>query len=64
MTAYRLDLCSCVALCGEHNVFHVSLLRDWLDNGVHVDVSPIEMDGEAEYKVSGIKEHRERNSEV
>ena len=53
-----------MALCGEHNIFHVSLLRDWLDNGVHADVLPIEMDGKAEYKVSGIKEHRECNSEV
>ena len=48
-TAYRLDLSSCVELHGVHNVFHVLLLRDWQDNGVHADVPPIEMDGEAEY---------------
>ena len=27
-TAYMLDLSSHAALCGVHNVFHVSLLRD------------------------------------
>ena len=43
-----------------HNVFHVLLLRDWHDNGVHTGVSPIEIDGEAEYEVSGIKGHRDR----
>ena len=58
-TAYRLDLSTCAALCGVHNVFHVLLLRDWHDNGVHADVPPIEIDGEAEYEVAGIKKHRE-----
>ena len=58
-TAYRLDLSSYAALCGVHNMFHVSLLCDWQDNGVHADVPPIEIDGEAEYEVSGIKGHRE-----
>ena len=50
---------SCAALRGVHNLFHVSLLCDWQDNGVHADVLPIEIDGEAEYEVSSIKEHRE-----
>ena len=63
-TAHRLYLSSCAALHGVHNVFHVLLLHDWHDNGVHTDVLPIEIDGEAEYKVSGIKGHRERNGEV
>ena len=58
-TAYKLDLSLHAALCGVHNVFHVLLLRDWHDNGVHTDVLPIEIDGEAEYKVSGIKGHSE-----
>ena len=59
-TAYRLDLSSRAALRGVHNVFHVSLLRNWLSNGVHADVPPIEIDGEAEYEVAAIKGHRER----
>ena len=63
-TAYRLDLSSYAALHGVHNVFHVLLFCDWHDNGVHTDVPPIEIDGEAEYKVSGIKGHREQNGEL
>ena len=47
-----------------HNVFHVSLLRDWHNNGVHADVPPIENDGEAEYKVGGVKGHRIHNGEI
>ena len=39
-TAYCLDLSSRAALRGVHNVFHVSLLCDWLSNGVHADVPP------------------------
>ena len=61
-TAYRLDLSSRAASCGMHNVYHVLLLHDWHDNGVHADVPPIEIDGEAEYEVSGIKGHREPNN--
>ena len=45
-------------------MFHVSLLRAWLTNGVHADVPSIETDGEAEYKVSDIKGHRERQGET
>ena len=60
-TAYRLDLSSHSALRGVHNVFHVLLLHNWHNNGVHADVPPIEIDGEAEYEVSGIKGHREQN---
>ena len=63
-TAYRLDLSSCAALCSMHNVFHVLLLRDWHSNGVHADMPPIEIDGEAEYEVSGIKGYREQNAEL
>ena len=55
-TAYRLDLSLCVALRSVHNVFHVLLLHDW-HNGVHADLSPIEIDEEAEYKVGEIKGH-------
>ena len=49
---------------GIHYVFHVSLLRGWLTNGVHADVPSIKIDGEAEYKVSEIKGHRERQGEM
>ena len=63
-TAYRLDLSLCAALRGVHNVFHVSLLCNWHNNGVHADVPPIEIDREAEYKVGEIKGHRIHNGEV
>ena len=59
-----LDLYSHAALRGVHNVFHVSLLRDWQDNGVHTDMPLIEIDGEAEYEVAAIKGHRVRNGEI
>ena len=52
------------ALCGVHNVFHVSLLHDWHNNGVHADMPPIEIDGKAEYKVGEIKGHCIHNGEV
>ena len=63
-TAYRLDLSLCAALCAVHNVFHVSLLCNWHNNGVHADVPLIEIDGEAEYKVWEIKRHCIHNGEV
>ena len=63
-TAYRLDLSSHAALCGVHNVFHVSLLCDWQNNGVHADVPPIEIEREAEYKVGESIGHRVCNGEV
>ena len=56
-TAYHLDLLSHAALRGVHNVFHVSLLCDWLGNGVHANVPPIEIDGKAEFEVASIKGH-------
>ena len=60
----HLDLSSCAALRGVHNVFHVSLLQDCLSNGVHADVPPIKIDGKAEYKIASIKEHHECNGEL
>ena len=63
-TAYHLDLSRSAALSGVHDVFHVSLLRGWLSNGVHADEPSIEIDGEAEYKVAEIKDHRERQGEI
>ena len=55
-TAYRLDLSRSAALSGVHDVFHVSLLRGWLSNGVHADEPSIEIDG--------IKGHREHQGEM
>ena len=49
---------------GVHNVFHVLLLRGWLTNSVHANVPSIEIDGGAEYKVSEIKGHCERQCEM
>ena len=63
-TAYKLYLSLHGALRGVHNVFHVSLLRDWQNNRVHADVPPIEIDGEAKYKVGEIKGHCICNGEV
>ena len=63
-TAYHLDLSRSAALSGVHDVFHVSLLRGWLTNGIHADVLPIEINGEAEYEVSKIKGHREHQGEM
>ena len=63
-TAYRLKLSLHAALCGVHNVFHVSLLCDWHSNGVHADVPSIKIDGEAEYKVEETKGYHVCNSKV
>ena len=49
---------------GVHNVFHVSLLRGWLANGVHAHVISIKINGEAEYKVSKIKGYHEHQGEM
>ena len=62
--AYRLDRSSCVVLHGVHNVFQVLLLCDWQDHGVHTDMPPIEIDGEAEYEILSIKRHRECNGKL
>ena len=40
-----------------HNVFHVSLLRDYSDNGVMAQVPPVELGGEHEYEVQAIVDH-------
>ena len=62
--AYHLDLSCSAVLRGVHDVFHVSLLRGWLTNGVHADVPSIKTDGNAEYKVSEIKGHCECQGEM
>ena len=61
---YCLDLLQRAILSGVHDVFHVLLLHGWLSNGVHADMPPIEIDGEAEYKVTEIKGHHERQGEM
>ena len=63
-TAYRLNLSRSAALSGVHDVFHVSLLRAWLTNGIHAYVPPIEIDGKAAYEVSKIKRHHEYQGEM
>ena len=63
-TVYCLDLSLHAALRVIYNVSLVSLLHDWLSNGVHANVPPIKIDGKAEYKVASIKEHRECNGEL
>ena len=62
--AYHLDLSCSAALRGVHDVFHVSLLCGWLSNGVHANVPSIVIDGKAEYEVSEIKGHHERQGEM
>ena len=47
-TAYRVDLQG-KGLDGIYNVFHVSLLRPYLGNGLATEVPPVELDGELEY---------------
>ena len=63
-TAYCLDLSCSAVLRGVHDVFHVLLLCGWLTNGIHANVPLIEIDGKAEYKVSEIKGHHERQGEM
>ena len=63
-TAYHLDSSHSAALSGVHDVFHVSLLRGWLSNGVHADVPSIKIDGNAEYEVAEIKGHREHQGKI
>ena len=63
-TAFSPDMSSCAALFRVHNVFHVSLLCDWYNKGVHANKPPIEIDGEAKYEVGEIKGHHVYNGEV
>ena len=46
------------ALDGIHGIFHVSLLRPYLSNGLVSKVPSVELDGELEYEVAAIKGHR------
>ena len=56
-TAYRLDLSGGKhrqALRGIHDVFHVSLLKTFKDNGMATNVPPVEIDEHEEYKIKNI----------
>ena len=57
-TAYRLDL-SASALKNVHNFFHVSLLREFVDNGLAAPPPSLTIEaGEKEYEVQGIRNHQ------
>jgi len=61
--AYRLDL-SASKLSTLHNVFHVSLLRAFRDNGFGASAPAIEVqDEDIEWEVSGILAHRTKAGE-
>ena len=60
-TAYQLDLTGGrqrQALQGIHNIFHVSLLRPYEDNGLGAAVPPIEVEEGQEFEVEKILQHR------
>ena len=62
-TAYRVDLQG-KGLDGIHDVFHVSLLRPYLSNGLSTEVPPVELDGELEYEIAAIKGHLVSHGEL
>ena len=56
-TAYRLDLLGGKhrqALTGIHDVFHVSLLKPFKDNGMIAEVPPVEINEHEEYEIEKI----------
>ena len=56
-TAYCLDLSSGKhrqALRGIHDVFHVSLLKPFKDNGMAANVPPVEINEHEEYEIEKI----------
>ena len=56
-TAYHLDLSgrkNRQALRGIHDVFHVSLLKPFKDNGMIANVPPVEIDEHEEYEIKKI----------
>ena len=52
------------ALDGIHDIFHVSLLRPYLSNGLSTEVPPVELDGELEYEIVAIKGHHVSHGEL
>ena len=57
-TAYRLDLSYSSALKMIYPVFHVSLLRDFEDNGLREQPPPVQFKGQQEYYIEAIVGHR------
>ena len=55
-TAFHVDLQG-KGLDGIHDIFHVSLLRPYLSNGLSTEVPPVELDGKLEYELAAIKSH-------
>ena len=62
-TAYHVDLQG-KGLDGIHDVFHVSLLRPYLSNGLCTELPPVELDGELEYEIAAVKGHRVSRGEL
>ena len=57
-TAYHLDLSTSSALKHLHPSFHVSLLREFWDNGLYQQPPPVEIDGDDEWEIERIVGHR------
>ena len=56
-TAYRLDLSGGKhrqALRGIHDIFHISLLKPYKDNGMAANALPVEIDEHEEYEIEKI----------
>ena len=62
-TAYCVDLQG-KGLDGIHDIFHVSLLRPYLSNGLYTEVPPAELDSKLEYEIAAIKGHRVSHGEL
>ena len=56
-SAYRLDMGSGI-FKDVHPVFHVSLLREYVSNGLHEAPPPVILEGEEEFEVEKIYGHR------
>ena len=57
-TAYHLDLSTSSALKHLHPTFHISLLREFQDNGLYQQPPPVEIDGDDEWEIERILGHR------
>ena len=57
LTAYHLDLSISSALKHLHPTFHVSLLREFWDNGLYQQPAPVEIYGDDEWEIERILGH-------